>query len=179
MPDIMMQPSRFSGPGVYTGRPALAVTLSMIMAGGGPRHFDSVSLLKVLTGATFGAEVAKLTKQYGKSKVDNFLKVFNFVVSDALRIVNEKHIVLPNTPVPDPHNGPALARALWEAGQTGRGFSNEVMQDRAVSHAIHVEIMRDIDQKFGIAADADYHAVLNTAMHDLATAYGLHYANNS
>jgi hypothetical protein len=31
--------------------------------------------------------------------------------------------------------------------------------------------MTDIDKRYGIAADADYHAVLNQAMHDLATAY--------
>lgn len=179
MPDITMQPSRFSGPGVYTGKPALQVTLSMIMAGGGPSHFESVTLLKTLTGTKFNAEVGKLTSQYGKTKVGNFLKVFNFVVSDAMQITKQKHIVLPKTPVPAPHNGPALARALWDAGQTGRGFSNEVMQDRAVSHAIHAQIMHDIDHKYGIAADADYHAILNTAMHDLAAAYGLHSANIS
>jgi hypothetical protein len=33
--------------------------------------------------------------------------------------------------------------------------------------------MSDIDKKYGIAADADYHAILNTAMHDLASVYGL------
>ncbi|HEY9179072.1 MAG TPA: hypothetical protein VIO32_00025, partial [Candidatus Baltobacteraceae bacterium] len=66
-----------------------------------------------------------------------------------------------------------LAAALWGAGQTGTGFNVEVMLDRAVSHPIHVQVMKDIDAKYGIAADADYHAILNTAMHDLAAVYDL------
>lgn len=173
MPDVTNQPSRFSGPGVYTGKPALQVTLSMIVAGGGPSNFSTVTLLKTLTGNKFNAEVTKLTNQYGKAKVDNFIKVFDYVVSDSLSIVKAKNVTLPSTPDPDPHNGPALAKALWSAGQTGSGFNVEVMLDRAVSHPIHEQVMTDIDKKYGIAADADYHAILNTAMHDLAAAYGL------
>lgn len=169
---VTNQPSRFSGPGVYTGPPALQVTLSMVIAGGGPKNFDTVTLLKDLTGDKFNAEVGKLTNEYGKTKVGNFLKVFNYVVDDTLKIVTAKHVALPSTPSPDPKNGKALAKALWDAGQTGHGFNVEVMLDRAVSHPIHVQVMKDIDQKFGIAADADYHAILNTAMHDLANVYG-------
>jgi len=171
MPNVTFASSRFSGPGVYTGSPALPVTLSMIIAGGGPAKFSTLTLVHTLAGKLTGAEVAKLTKQYGKAKVGNFVKVFNYVVSDSLRIVTAKHIALPKTPNPDPKNGPALARALWGAGQTGRGFNVEVMLDRAVSHPIHLQVMRDIDARYGIAADADYHAALNTAMHDLAGAY--------
>jgi hypothetical protein len=173
MPDVTMQASRFSGPGVYTGKPALQVTLSMIEAGGGPSNFSTVTLLKVLTGSKFNAEVTKLTNQYGKEKVANFINVFNYVVNDSLRIVKADNVALPSTPSPDPKDGPALAAALWSAGQTGSGFNVEVMLDRAVSHPIHVQVMNDIDKKFGIAADADYHAILTTAMHDLAGVYGL------
>jgi len=174
LPNIVMQPSRFSGPGVYTGKPALELTLSMILAGNGPQHFDTVTLLKDLTGSKFDAEVGKLTKQYGKTKIDNFINVYEFIVSDSLKIVSDKHIALPKTPVPDPQNGPALAQALWQAGQTGRGFNVEVLLDRLVSHPIHDQVMKDIDVKYGVAVDADYHAILNTAMHDLASVYGLH-----
>ncbi len=173
MPQVTMQASRFSGPGVYTGQPALAVTLSMIEAGGGPSAFDSVALVKTLTGAKFTAEVGALNAKFGKDKVGNFLKVFNFVVADSLKIVKAKGIALPSTPQPDPKDGAALSKALWDAGQTGSGFNVEVMLDRAVSHPIHVQVMKDVDAKYGIAQDADYHAVLNQAMHDLASVYKL------
>lgn len=173
MPNVTMQPSRFSGPGVYTGKPALQVTLSMIEAGGGPSNFQTVTLVKTLTGDKFNAEVAKLTNQYGKQKVANFITVFQFVVADSLNIVKQKHVALPKDPSPDPHNGAALAAALWSAGQTGSGYNVEVMLDRAVSRPIHDKVMDDIDAKYGVAKDADYHAVLNTAMHDLASVYKL------
>jgi hypothetical protein len=145
----------------------------MVEAGGGPTKFDSVSLVKDLTGPKFNAEVGKLTSQYGKQKVSNFLQVFNFVVADTLKIAGEKHVALPSSPNPNPKDGKALAGALWGAGQTAHGFNVEVMLDRAVSHPIHDQVMSDIDKKYGIAADADYHAILNTAMHDLASVYGL------
>jgi hypothetical protein len=174
MPNISDQPTRFSGSCcVYTGAPALPVTLSMIEAGGGPKDFSTVTLLKTLTGSSFNAEVGKLSNQYGKDQVGQFLKTFDFVVSDSLRIVNEKKVALPSAPNPDPKNGAALASALWGAGQTGEGYNVEVMLDRAVSHPIHEQVMKDIDAKYGLAADAQYHAILTTAMKDLAAAYRL------
>jgi hypothetical protein len=174
LPNVVDEPTRFSGACcVYTGAPALAVTLSMVEAGGGPQNFSTVALLKTLTGKLFDAEVAKLTKQYGKDQVDQFLKTFDFVVDDSLKIVTEKKIALPSQPNPDPKNGAALAGALWAAGQTGDGFNVEVMLDRAVSHPIHFRVMSDIDVKYGLPADAAYHAILTTAMKDLAAAYHL------
>ncbi|MGC1380838.1 MAG: hypothetical protein WA814_07415 [Candidatus Baltobacteraceae bacterium] len=174
MPNIVDEQTRFSGSCcVYTGAPALAVTLSMVEAGGGPKSFSTVTLLKVLTGKLFDAEVAKLTQQYGKDQVAQFIKTFDFVVNDSLRIVTEKKVALPAQPNPNPSDGPALASALWSAGQTGEGFNVEVMLDRAVSHPIHVQVMKDIDAKYGLAADAQYHAILTTAMKDLAAAYHL------
>lgn len=169
----MHAPSRFSGPGVYTGAPALPVTLSMVIAGGGPAHFSTLTLVHALAGDKTSAEVASLKSKFGATKVTNFVKVFDYVVADTLDIVKDKNVALPKTPSPDPSNGKALAAALWGAGQTPRGFDVEVMLDRAVSHPIHAQVMKDIDKKYGVAADADYHVVLAQAMKDLASVYGL------
>lgn len=177
MPNVIQAPTRFSGSCcIYNGAPNLQLTLSMIEAGGGPQSFSTVTLLKTLTGPHFDAEVAKLTKQYGKAQVAQFIKTFDFVVGDSLAIVTQKKIALPSTPDPDPHNGAALAGGLWAAGQTGNGFNIEVMLDRLVSHPIHFKVMSDIDAKYGLAADAQYHAILTTAMRDLASAYHLNAA---
>jgi hypothetical protein len=174
MPGLVDQSTRFSGSCcVYNGAPALAVTLSMVEAGGGPKDFSTAMLLKRLAGPLFGAEVTKLTNQYGKDQVGQFLKTFDFVVNDSLRIVTMKKIALPSNPNPDPNDGKALAAALWSAGQTGEGFNVEVMLDRAVSHPIHMQVMKDIDAKYGLGIDAQYHAILTTAMKDLAGAYHL------
>ena len=174
MPDVQNTPTRFSGACcIYTGAPQLALTLSMVEAGGGPSNFSTVTLLKKLTGPLFDAELQKLSKEYGKAQVGQFVKTFDFVVSDSLRIVTEKKIALPSTPNPNPDDGKALAAALWRAGQTGEGFNVEVLLDRLVSHQIHFKVMSDIDAKYGLAADAQYHAILTTAMKDLAAAYQL------
>ena len=174
MPNILDKPTRFSGSCcVYTGAPALPVTLSMIVAGGGPDKFSTLTLVKTLAGDKTEAEVASLKAKFGDEKIGNFVKVFDFVVSQSLYDVSSAKVALPKTPNPDPKDGKALATALWGAGQTGDGFNVEVMLDRAVSHPIHDSVMTAIDKKYGIAADADYHAVLNQAMHDLASVYGL------
>ena len=47
------------------------------------------------------------------------------------------------------------------------------MLDRLVSHPIHLQVMKDIDAKYGLGVDAQYHAILTTAMKDLAGAYKL------
>ena len=173
MPDLNMSaPSRFSGPGVYTGAPALPVTLSMVIAGGGPGDFSTLTLVKALAGDKTGPEVASLKKKFGDEKVTNFVKVFDFVVADSLKIAKEKNVALPSEPKPDPKDGKALAEALYDAGATPNGFQVEVMLDRAVSHGIHDQVMKDIDKKFGIGPDADYHLVLTQAMKDLASVYG-------
>ena len=180
MPNVMDQPTRFSGSCcIYSGAPSLALTLSMVEAGGGPNNFSSATLLKTLAGPLFDAEVAKLGKQYGKDQIAIFLKTFDFVVSDSLKIVTEKKVALPAQPSPNPKDGKALAAALWNAGQTGQGFNVEVMLDRLVSHPIHAQVMTDIDAKYGLAADAQYHAILTTAMKDLASAYRLGMSNIS
>lgn len=171
LPQVVDRPTRFSDPGVYVGKPALPVTLSMIIAGGGPNNFKTLMLVRALAGSKAGAEIASLTKKFGSLKVGDFVTTFQFVVSDSLKILKTKGIALPSVPSPDPKNGEALAGALWAAGQTGHGFNAEVMLDRAVTHPIHVQVMNDIDAKYGLSSDADYHVVLTQAMTDLASLY--------
>ncbi|MBV8688724.1 MAG: hypothetical protein JOZ59_01335, partial [Candidatus Eremiobacteraeota bacterium] len=56
----------------------------------------------------------------------------------------------------------------------GGGKHNvEVGLDHLVGHPLHVQIMKDIDAKYGAVADAQYHVILLTALEDLASAYHL------
>ncbi len=165
--------ARYSDVASYIGAPKLQVTLAMILAGGGPAHFQTTRLLGVLAGTKTHAEVEKLTKEYGKASVVSFLTVFNYVVDDALSIVKQEHIALPSSPNPSPSNGKALAAALYKLGVTHGSFDVEYMLDGLVSHPIHVTVMNDIDVKYGRPADANYHKVLQTAMTDLKAVYGL------
>ena len=78
----------------------------------------------MLTGSLFDAEVAKLTKQYGKDQVGQFLKTFDFVVNDSLKIVTAKKIALPSKPEPDPTNGPALARRCGTRDRAAKALTS-------------------------------------------------------
>ena len=165
--------SRYGGP-IYSGAPALTVTASLVAAGGGPAKFSTAAALTAMLGkATVDAEVAKLTKQYGAAAVAQWLKTFDFAVSDALKVATAKGVKLP---APDPKlTGKALATTLVNAGTAPDGaFQIEFLLDKAVSHAIHVQVMDDIDASpaLGKKADLQYHEISNQAFYDVAQALG-------
>jgi len=164
-----MDMSRYGGP-VYEGAPALTVTASLVKAGGGPAHFSAAKALTSMVGGKLvGAEVGKLTKQYGAAKVKSWLTVFDYAVHDALAHATKAGVKLPKGNL----SGKALAVSLVKAGLDKDGtFYVEYMLDKAVSHKIHDAVMDDIDNKFGGKADSDYHAITNQAMYDLAHALG-------
>ena len=157
----------------YAGAPDLALTLSLVEAGNGPKSFQSSTLVGVLGGASTHAEVAKLGKQFGSSNVQSFLTVFNYAVDDSLKIVTEKKVALPAAAEPAPTDGKALAVALYKGGELANGhFNVEYLFDRLLTHPIHVQVMDDIDAKYGTKADANFHIILQQAMVDLGALYG-------
>lgn len=163
-----MDMSRYGGP-VYKGAPALAVTASLVAAGGGPSKFSAATALNAIAGPKIAkAEVAKLTKQYGAARVGKWIAVFDFAVADALKLATAAKVKLPAPTL----KGAALGAALVDAGLDKDTFYVEFMLDKALSHSIHDQVMDDIDAKFGAQADADYHRITNQAMVDLAHALG-------
>jgi len=163
---------RFGGP-IYNGPPALAVTSSLVAAGGGAANYSTAKALTSMLGAaTVNAEVAKLTKQYGADKVNLWLKTFDFAVNDSLKIATAAGITLPAPTL----SGKDLATTLVKAGTAPDGtFQIEYLLDKAVSHKIHVQVMLDIDKEPGLGkqADLDYHLISNQAFYDVAQALGL------
>lgn len=162
---------RFGGP-VYNGPPALAVTASLVAAGGGADNYSTATALTSMVGGTLvNSEVAKLTKQYGSDKVTQWLKTFDFAVKDSLKIATAAGVKLPAATL----SGKDLAATLVKAGTAPDGtFQIEFLLDKAVSHKIHVQVMNDIDKEPGLgkAADLNYHLISNQAFYDLAQALG-------
>jgi len=165
-----MEMNRFGGP-IYSGDPALAVTASLVEAGGGPEQFSIAKALTSMGGeALVNAEVAKLTKQYGEEKVKQWIAVFDFAVADTLRVATEAGVKLPKANL----NGKKLASTLVMAGQDSKGvFYTCYMLDKAISHKLHVMAMDSIDKKFGAEANANYHMITNQAMVDFGKALGI------
>jgi hypothetical protein len=163
------QHGRYGGSS-YEGKPALTVTASLVQAGGGPAQFSTAKALTSMVGGKLvQAEVAKLTKQYGKNRVASFLQVGDFAVKDALRLATKAGVKLPKANL----SGKQLASTLVKAGLEKDGtFNIELLLDKAVTHGIHEQVMDDIDKKFGPTADANYHKIANQAFYDLAHALG-------
>lgn len=167
----MRKSNRFGGP-VYNGKPALPVTVALVKAGGGASDFSLVTALNNMLGKkTVKSEVGKLTKQYGKDRVHNWVKVMDFYINDTLKIVNKKGIKLP---APADLSGTDLAKALVKAGTASDGtFWAGDLFDHAVSHPIHVQLMNDADSMYNGQQDGNAHAITNQAFYDVAQALGM------
>ena len=161
---------RYGGPR-YTGSPNLAATAAFVQAGGGAAHFSFQKALGSMAGDTLiDKEVAKLEGQYGKPEVMQWLKTWDFAVPSALHMAMNAGVTIP---APADLHGKALATALVKAGVGPKGmFWTGDMLDHTISHKLHDSTMDAIDQKYGEAADAQYHKITNQAMYDLAQALG-------
>jgi len=161
--------SRYGGSS-YSGAPALTVTASLVQAGGGAAKYSTAKALSAIAGSKLAkAEVAKLTKQYGKAKMASFLQVGDFAVKDALRLATKAGVKLPKANL----SGTKLASTLVSAGlEKDKTFNIELLLDKAITHKIHEQVMDDIDKKFGGNADANYHRISNQAFYDLGHALG-------
>jgi hypothetical protein len=166
----MSMHNRFGG-AVYNGSPALAVTASLVKPGGGASNFSTARALTSMVGPTMvKMELAKLTKQYGASRVTRFVRVFDFAVNDSLKMATAAGVKLPMATM----SGKMLAATLVKAGMGKDGtFWTCILLDKAVSHKIHVAVMADIDKKFGMDADEDYHRISNQTHYDLAKAFNI------
>lgn len=170
VPAQAMNMNRYGG-SAYLGKPALSVTASFVKAGGGAAHFSTVKLLNSLAGSKLAkAEIARLTKHYGKAKIASFIKVGDFAVKDALRLATKAGVKLPKATL----SGTNLAKTLVNAGTDKDGsFVIGLMLDKAITHKIHNQVMDDVTKKFGATADANYHKINNLLFYDMAQALGL------
>ncbi|MDE2069914.1 MAG: hypothetical protein KGJ04_01450 [Gammaproteobacteria bacterium] len=161
----------FGGP-IYSGAPALNVTAALVKAGGGAENFEfSKALVSMLGEKTVNAEVAKLTKQYGKDEVNTFITGMTYAVKDGLKRATEAGVKLPAVPA-DLH-GMALARTLVTAGTAPDGvWWSGYLFDHALSHDLHNQVMEDINTNVSTQADLTTHKILNQAMFDVAHALG-------
>jgi hypothetical protein len=159
----------------YLGRPDLPLTAAVVAAGGGPKHFNSLALLSVLTGPEDAVEVSRLTRRFGKVRVAAFAATFDRAVDDALVTATKAGVSLPKPPAYLADGG-HLAAALILAGTMGNGrFDVGYMLEHLVSRKIHVAIMHqlDADPNVGHQRNADFHSMLTALMMDLKSQYGL------
>ena len=170
-PDHGMPAGTAGGDGVtYMGAPDLQAAISLVTAGGAPGHFSIVTALTALAGATTAnAELGKLTKQYGKTAVDSFAAVQNFAVDDAVQKATAAGVKFPSPTL----QGSDLAKRVVTLGLVDGTYYEGTQLDHLVTSKIHSAVMDDIDAKFGVGADANYHRIADQAHYDLAQALGV------
>ena len=129
-----------------------------------------VKAVTAMAGPTVAkAEVAKLTKQYGKARVGSFVTVQNFAVNDAVKIASGAGVKFPKPRL----HGAILAKKVVGYGLVDGTYYEGTQLDHLVTNKIHEQVMVDIDRKFGKQADANYHLIANQAHYDLAHALGV------
>jgi len=170
-PDHGMPGGTAGGDGVmYTGAPDLQATISLVTAGGPVGQFSIVQAITEMAGPTAAnAEVAKLTTQYGKARVDSFVAVQNFAVDDAVKIATAAGVKFPEPTL----HGAALAKRIVGLGLIDGTYYEGTQLDHLVTSKIHEQVMNDIDKMYGTEADANYHLIANQAHYDLAQALGV------
>ncbi len=155
----------------YAGPIDLPLAVSLVGAGGGPKHFSSLVLYKELTGPLQAAETAKLTQEHGAAQVADTFAIFDYAIDDVLGILTASKVALP-APVPAPGDAKALALALYAAGSAPGGkWDVGYMLEHMISHPVHHTIMRHIDTRYSPKQNAVFHVILSEMMHDLHAAY--------
>jgi hypothetical protein len=155
----------------YIGAPDLDATVALITAGGGAANFSIAKALTAMVGPDLTtAEVNKLTTQYGKTAVTNWITVFDFAVQHAAATAIAAGVTLPTPPAS--LTGKTLAAQLVKDGAGDGTFWTGTMLDHLVTHKIHENTMAAIDAKYTSAWDGNYHQITDQAMYDLAQALG-------
>lgn len=98
----------------------------------------------------------------------SFVTVQNFAVNDAVRLATTAGVKFPTPTL----TGKDLAVRVVTLGVVKGRYYEGTQLDHLVTHAIHEQVMVDIDNKFGSAADANYHKISNQAHYDLAQTLG-------
>jgi hypothetical protein len=158
----------------YRGQPDLALTLAMVQAGGGPQHFDSARLYRVLAGPHAKKEAEKLQRLYGKARMDAFMQTFTYAVHDLVGLFALNHIALPDRPAVSPRNGAALTTAIYHDGimPTGK-YDCGYMMEHLMTHSVHIVLMHDINvaHGHGPSHNANFHTILTRMIADLRDQY--------
>ncbi|MBV8688671.1 MAG: hypothetical protein JOZ59_01065 [Candidatus Eremiobacteraeota bacterium] len=151
--------------------PNVPLTIAVIDAGGGPQHYDTVSLFRTVAGRLAGAELFRLRMMFGRAKADSFLSVFNFAVKDIVTAFHEQRVDLNVSPAPDPHDGHALSVALvTQASRADGSLDAATMLGRLLSPSTNARVSADIERNFGADGDRNFLTVLQQSLQDMKRA---------
>ncbi len=151
------------------GRPDLVTAVNVLVAGGGPAAFKTLTLLSALTAGEAGEALTALVRTFGVAAVKTSVEILDFVVADAQRRLAERHITLPPLPDPDALDRKGLRTALVAAARTQAGSADiGTLLERLVSQPVRVAVERDITLRFGAPAAVVFTGAANAQLTRLA-----------
>lgn len=155
-----------TGPPLYKGEPDRVAAAGLVNAGSGATSFQITSALTAMIGSDRErAEFGKLERTY-RTQVTDWSTVWKFVVRDA---ASKTHIPRTST-----LTGAALGTRVIKNGIAPDGsFDTDVMLDHLFSHRVRVAVLKDVDARFTVAMDAEFHKITNQAMFDVAKDLGM------
>lgn len=148
----------------------MALSVSMDLAGGGPDKFTTNKLIAGLFGQQKVAELAALRKKFGLGATTTFFHVSDYAVPDAMGLIQNSDMTMPDNPSPPPGKTKLLAAALYKASISGGKVRPDALFDTLLSQPLRVQLIGHIDAKFGAPARATYYAVLTQVLTDLHSA---------
>lgn len=159
----------------YLGQPKLQLTSALLAAGGGPGNFSFNRALESMLGPEQARlEIARLEKQYGPRRVQEFLIGMDYALTRGAKLLAHSGQALPQASKDD-FADQALARALVEIGLADDGvFWSGRLFDTLMSHQLHNTMMLNMDVDLSAALDTDSHRVLNQMMYDIAQLLKMH-----
>jgi hypothetical protein len=153
-------------PGENAAMPNPHLLAALVAVGGGPTNFSAMRFRQNLANSD---EEAALRRTYGLASVRRFDDVFTFGVHDALSTMKRGGVAL-SSPIPNPANRQAVAKALFEAGLHEGKFNIERLFDTLFSQNVHMHAMMAVGQKYGASGESAYHHVFSRLVTDVGGA---------
>jgi len=151
-------------PGENGAMPNPHLLAALVAVGGGPTNFSAMRFRQNLANSD---EESALRRTYGLSNVRRFDDVFTFGIHDALSTMKRGGVTL-SSPIPNPANRQAVAKALFKAGLHDGKFDIERLFDTLFSQSVHMHVMMAVGQKYGASGESAYHQVFSRLVADAA-----------
>jgi hypothetical protein len=157
-----------AAPASYSGPPDTALADWFIGSGGGPGSFSTIRAFDGMIGqdAVLSAE-RDLASTGGSHGSDGFIHQMDYAVADAWTVASRHDVKLGNAPAVTGQT--ELARSLVRDGSTPDGtFDVGYLFAHLFTPAVSVQVMQDLDARFGAGTSAQFTQSANRFFSDVA-----------
>ncbi len=151
--------------------PAIDLTSSLISSGGGAGSFSMVRAFGNMLGSNaMSSELASLNARYGSRETAQFVRTFDFAISDAWRRFGSDNMAVSQT---GERSGRQLASGLVRSGLDTRGaFQIDQLLDATLSPTVRGQVEADIRSRYGADGQSTFRLVADRFFFDLAQRLG-------